>query len=484
MSSSYAQSESILWAKSNFGRVFLGDIRRTQRLIDIAAAFAQKPGSSLAKLNSSWYDAKATYNLLRNQHMKPDIIQSNHRFLTWDEINAAEHDVLLIEDGSELSWSGKEPIEGLGPVGSGNDGDQGFIIQSVLAAEMISEVMGFPNIQNTVRPPVRLLGLADQQYYIRPPKLDRVRRRRQVDEALETDLWRNIVERLPDFTRGNKKLIRVCDRAADIYEVISETESKGLHYVIRAKHNRTVENMLDETGACVLLFDHEELHQSKTTSEVILRGREGKQSLRIAVNISWAKMSTRAPQRPGYKAGELPPLNYNVVRVWQNEPVAEGEERIEWFLLTNLAIEDEQCATRVVTIYSTRWLIEDFHKALKTGLKAEDLQLESGEALMAAVAIMSVVALRLVDLRERLRIMPEAPASESGLSELELKILSKYLKRELKTVRCVGLAIGRLGGHLNRKQDGMPGIITLWRGMTELTQLTLGAQLAMELNLN
>jgi hypothetical protein len=43
--------------------------------------------------------------------------------------------------------------------------------------------------------------------------------------------------------------------------------------------------------------------------------------------------------------------------------------------------------------YSTRWLIEEFHKALKTGTKAEELQLETAESLFAAIAIKSIAAL-------------------------------------------------------------------------------------------
>ena len=60
---------------------------------------------------------------------------------------------------------------------------------------------------------------------------------------------------------------------------------------------------------------------------------------------------------------------------------------------------------------------------------------------------------------------------------MELKILSKASNRELKTIKDVNLAIGRLGGHLNRKSDGSPGMITLWRGMHKLILLTEGAQL-------
>jgi hypothetical protein len=115
--------------------------------------------------------------------------------------------------------------------------------------------------------------------------------------------------------------------------------------------------------------------------------------------------------------------------------------------------------------YSTRWLIEEYHKAIKTGLGAERLQLESAARLFAAVAIMSVVALRLLELREHLRRHPDAEAAQSGLTRLELEVLRARSGRPLDTVREVALALGRLGGHLNRTSDGLPGWQSLWHGM-------------------
>ena len=53
-----------------------------------------------------------------------------------------------------------------------------------------------------------------------------------------------------------------------------------------------------------------------------------------------------------------------------------------------------------------------------------------------------------------------------------------YLKRDLKTVKCVALAIGRLGGHQNRKSDGMPGVLSLWWGMSRFLGIMEGFHLA------
>ena len=125
--------------------------------------------------------------------------------------------------------------------------------------------------------------------------------------------------------------------------------------------------------------------------------------------------------------------------------------------------------------------MEEFHKALKTGLGAEKLQLGTAEQLFAAIAIMSIVALRLIDLRERVRLYADAPAQAAGLDELELEILSVKLARNITSVKDVALAIGRLGGHMNRKADGMPGWQTLWHGMMQLSALSEGARLARKL---
>ncbi|MGK0183872.1 MAG: hypothetical protein ACI9YB_003192, partial [Halioglobus sp.] len=177
---------------------------------------------------------------------------------------------------------------------------------------------------------------------------------------------------------------------------------------------------------------------------------------------------------PGYPAGKLPPVACSVVKVKEINP-PESTDPIEWVLICSTQVTSFNQAMVCILQYASRWIIEEFHKALKTGLKAEELQLENADRLFAAISIKSILALRLIDLREKVQLNPEASADESDLSDLELKVLSVYLKRNLVTLRDVSLAIGRLGGHLNRKGDGLPGILTLWKGMTRLNELVVGA---------
>lgn len=166
--------------------------------------------------------------------------------------------------------------------------------------------------------------------------------------------------------------------------------------------------------------------------------------------------------------------------MWEERP-PEGVEPLEWVLLTDQEVSRLDQAEEVVQQYATRWLIEEFHKVLKTGLGAERLQLERAERIFAAVALMSVVATRLLALREWVRLIPAAPAEQGGLTAVELEVLRGYTRQPLRTVGEVALALGRLGGHQGRKGDGMPGWLSLWKGMARLQTLVEGVRLAREI---
>jgi hypothetical protein len=53
-----------LWAQRHFGAASLGDVRRVQRAVTLAAAMARQPGGSIPQLFLHRYDVKAAYTLL------------------------------------------------------------------------------------------------------------------------------------------------------------------------------------------------------------------------------------------------------------------------------------------------------------------------------------------------------------------------------------------------------------------------------------
>ena len=152
---------------------------------------------------------------------------------------------------------------------------------------------------------------------------------------------------------------------------------------------------------------------------------------------------------------------------------------MHWLLGTREPAATADEALEVVRKYTCRWPIEEVHLVLKSGCKVEDHRLETWDGLEKAVTVNAAVAARIVSLRDLARETPEAPATEV-LSTDEVEVLVCHFGTGMKpselTIGQAVLWIGRLGGHLNRKRDGMPGVRTLWRGLHNLTWLVAGFQ--------
>ena len=429
-------------------------------------------------LNS--YDIKAAYTFFRQIEATPDNLQQSHREVVMEQLHKLGR-YLLLEDTSEMTWSGNEPVPGLGPIGNSASGLQGFHLHSVLAVRWRWEVERtdcWPG-----RPAVEVLGLPVQRYRVREPrpKGEAANNSKLVKyRARESQWWEQAGEEIVAAPEDEQiEWTRVCDRGADIYELLVSCGELDHRFVIRASQDR---RLTDEQGRALTgkLFVKARSQAALGEFTLELRARPGQGARTARLQVSAVRVWLRSPQRPGKGSGYLPPVRSTVVRVWEASPPP-GAEGLEWILLTDWQVDNYAQALEVALVYSTRWLIEEFHKALKTGNRAEELQLETAEALFAAIAIKSVVALRLLDLRERVRLAPDAPAQQAGLDELELNILRQCLHRPIKNVREVALAICRLGGHLNRKGDGLPGWQTLLRGMSKLNDLVEGARIALKL---
>ena len=173
------------------------------------------------------------------------------------------------------------------------------------------------------------------------------------------------------------------------------------------------------------------------------------------------------------------PLGMWVVHVREIE-VPAGVEPLEWILLTNVATKNQQQAWERVAWYECRPVIEEFHKAQKTGCGMELLQFTTRKALEVSIAMLSVVAVQLLRLRDlsRQEQADQRPASQV-VDQQYVEVLSLWRYKQLRplSVREFFYALARLGGHLNRRQDRPPGWLVLWRGWMELQRLVEGAQL-------
>ena len=182
-------------------------------------------------------------------------------------------------------------------------------------------------------------------------------------------------------------------------------------------------------------------------------------------------------------SAHLPPsLRLNFVEVREPDP-PEGEEPVVWRLVTTEPVDDKEQVAAVVDAYCGRWLIEEFFKALKTGCRYQEHQLESGKALLVLLAIETAVAWQMLLLRWLARNSPEEPA-ERVLNQNQLHVLKALLQKKKRTMPDIMTAehalraIAELGGHI--RNNGPPGWLVLRRGFERLSSLEQGWTLAQE----
>ena len=167
-----------------------------------------------------------------------------------------------------------------------------------------------------------------------------------------------------------------------------------------------------------------------------------------------------------------------VVRAWEPQP-PEGQEPLEWILLTTLPITCASDAWEVVQWYGWRWLLEDFHKALKTGCRMEHHNVQSMDAQWRLLAILTPIALRLLVIRRAAQQSIEIPATAVVSQEaIQIVVLLDHRHRTIETAKQLWRAIARLGGYLDRKSDGPPGWQTLWKGWMRIMDVLEGVHLA------
>lgn len=248
----------------------------------------------------------------------------------------------------------------------------------------------------------------------------------------------------------------------------------GESAIIRGVHNRRVEEPWRLAHAAVRA-------QPVLGRVTITVPRSHGTPARTATVEMRALTTTLRPDREQYPHAW--PLTWTLAAVGEPNP-APACEALHWVLWTREPATTLAEGQEVVRQYTCRWQVEESHLTLKSGCRIEAWRLESWDSLAKAVVMYTSVAARMVALRDRAQQEPDAPATV-WLSEDECAVLvAKCGKGHAVLWLTRGHAvlwIGRLGGHLHRQRDGMPGVRTLWRGLRDLTLLVEGWRVARRL---
>jgi hypothetical protein len=457
----------------HFAAADLGDRRLTSRLVQIADRILQHPGGTLPEKMESPAELEGLYRFVNNDKTTHERILNPHRQEVWRQLEAQPRNVYVLYDTTELDYSGLDSNPDLGPIGNGSR--QGYLCHNGLAIDASTR---------------ECLGLVSQVLALRPrvPKNEtRADRRQRADR--ESRLWLKGVENAgsPPASCKGCKIIDVADRGADTFEFLDHEVRHGRLVLVRSAQNRRCyrghgEN--GENGEEILLHDAlrkqsadpQALTSAKAERTISIGAKPGRAARTAQTSITWLAVQLRPSAVPRGEHGK-DPLRMWALRVWEERP-PEGQEGVEWFLLTNDSVHDEPSAIEKVKAYEFRWVVEEYHKGMKTGVQIESLQLTTGAALETMIAILSVVAVSLLQMRDLGRIEEnrDRPARDH-VPQSWIRMLSQWRYGEVRelTVFEFLLALARMGGHQNRKRDGMPGWQTLWKGMLHLQAMLEGA---------
>ena len=449
------------WAESEYGSARLGHKRRTDRLVAVAAALATKPQGTLAGAFPAWAEAKGAYRLLENEAVTFEGVFDPHRQRVRQACRQPG-EYLMVEDTTALDFTSHLAARDLGRIGDG--GGRGLYAHSTLA-------MRVERWTAQHEPEVTVEGLFDLHWWARTgpsPGSAHEAKRKRLNRPRESQRWARVCVEVPAPAQARWTLL--ADREGDIYEVFQRCEEGGWEFIVRASQPRA---LADEAAS---VFEAVAQSPELGRFSIDLRARPGQSARQAVLAVRARTVTLRAPWRPG---GTPPTIALNVVEAREVD-APHGCAPIHWVLLTDWPCERFEEAMRVVKAYTRRWLIEEYHMVLKSGTGIEDSQLETAQRITSLLGILSVVAVRLLNLRQLARTRPDDRPDPLELGPEALVVLEMTYGQPPggwtyeTAVRC----IARLGGFLARKSDGAPGCKTLWRGLDKLMWMIQGYELA------
>lgn len=443
------------WIEREMETLELGDPRRSQRVKRMIEQFSGNPGASIPKACASRADTKAAYRALGSEEISAEEIRLAHARSTSERAGRLQR-VYVAQDTMALSYNSCPATEGLGPVGKA--GTRGLLVHSGLA----------------VTPEGLPLGIVHQRVWARAEEEGKrhTRRKRLVEEK-ESFRWLELVDAVESLLPKDLEVWVAGDREADLFELFAMPRREGLHLVVRAAHDRKV-------ARAEAAYLHAAIEGAPVLGEMeVSVPRSRKRKLRTARLSVQACRLDLVPPRNHLGRGDLSPVTVSVVRVRETHTTPEGEEPVEWMILTTLPVHTLEQAVEVVEAYAQRWKVERYHYVLKSGCGMEKLQLENAERIERALAIYTVVAWRLLYMTYICRVAPDVPCT-AVLEEDEWKALyvvgskrSRPVPEKTPTVRDAVRMVAMLGGFLARKGDGEPGIQSIWTGFRRLMDFTL-----------
>lgn len=435
------------WVEEEFKTLKLKDARLAKRTKRLVTKLAANPEASIPVACRSDAEADAAYRYLSSPKVEVEKLRAAHAAATLERARGLPY-VLVAQDTTELSFSGRATLKGIGPL---DRNGQGLKVHTGLALSL----EGVP------------LGILHQEVWARSAEETgkKHQRRRRAAQDKESAKWRRTGEACQALLPEGMGMVQIGDSEADCFYFLAMERKPGVEILIRATQNRRLVSLeyLWEAVAAAPLLGRRTLHLPRTP-------KRPERDAQLEIRATRVELS---PPRHARGRAQLKPVEAYAIWVQETGEVPDGQEPVQWLLLTTLPVESFEDAWRVVQMYTQRWKVERYHYTLKSGCKIEELQLEAADRIERALTLYSVVAWRLLYLAYEARAAPDVPCTRVlEEDEWQVLLLVRFPDRPLPArpppLREAMRMIAGLGGFLGRKSDGEPGVKTLWRGYRTL----------------
>lgn len=459
--------EADAWFDRELAGCSLADERLTKRLRKLVAQIGSAMGQSIPLVCQDWANTKAAYRFFSNDRVSEADILAGHFHSTRDRTIASEGPVLVLHDTTEFSYQ-RENTAAIGITKSINSGRDkagrlrshtvcGILMHSSLAVTTEGLPLGLAAVKFWTRKKFR--GTAALKKKINPTRVP--------IEQKESIRWLENVQQSTALLGDPGRCVHIGDRESDIYELFCAAQEAGTHFLIRTCVDRlagdgdhTIADEMDEVAV-------------KGLHRIDVRDSNGEPDEAV-LEIRYRKIRVLPPIG---KQKRYPALVLTVIHA-EERGTAKNRKKIEWKLITDLPVNSRADAIEKLEWYALRWKIEVFHKILKSGCKAEESKLRTAQRLTNLVAVFCILSWRVFWMTMLNRSAAEAPPT-LALTTTEIAVLDRVVndkpQARRKTLSHYLTKIARLGGYLARANDPPPGNTVMWRGLSRLTDIALGA---------
>jgi transposase-like protein/DDE family transposase len=458
------------WWESELAGCAFADARLGQRLRKLIGRMGGTIGASFPLACQDWANTKAAYRFLSNDRVSEDQILAGHFHSTRDRFTAADGTILIVQDTTEFTYQRERP-EAIGitySVNSGKDKVGRFRMHTVcgllMHASLALTTDGLP------------LGLSAVKFWSRQKFKGTAALKRKVNptrvpiEHKESIRWLENMRQSTELLGEPARCVHVGDRESDIYELFYTARELGTHFLVRS----CVDRLAGDGGHTIA----DEMDETRLKGVHRVEIRDGKNRIETAlVELKYRRIRVLPPIG---KQKRYPALTLAVIHA-QERATPTDRPAIDWKLITDLPVSNRTAAIEKLRWYAQRWKIEVFHKILKSGCRAEEARLRTAERLVRLIAVFCILGWRVFWMTMMQRAAPDA--ARLVLTSEEIALLDRLVPDRKHAPPSAALSsyltkVARLGGYLARTKDPPPGNTVMWRALSRLTDIKLGAMLA------